>query len=472
MSRSFRSSALPSGPVYQRTAFWLGVFALYAVGQAIIRVYYKTSLFGDDSELFLWARQLAWGYGVQPPLYAWLQWGVNQIFGQGQVAMAAMRALCLFGIYSAGFLLARRFASVGTAGLATLGLFLIPEISQTFLRTRTHNLLVTALVPLACIAFLDLLGRRRWRDYAAFGAMSGLAILAKATGAIFLVALVFAALLRRDDRRAVLAPNMLGALAAGGLILIGPTLWALSNPDLATASLAKFKPGGGWQTGLAGLAWAIWATAGAVATSVTIATVFTRPATRTTLAEAGVFWRAGVISVLLIALAIIATDSAELKERWLVPIAAPLTPLLLVWVMQRQGRMRFLPSALGGLAGLAMLAALPDYFRDREPPPRADFPALARVFAATGAEAMLMPDDMAAGVALAMPELPVEQRVDAGPFPCNGTVLLATWPEEDLRLDQFRSRLPDCRVTATFARTVDSAGPKVDVRVFSLVPGG
>ena len=51
---------------------------------------------------------------------------------------------------------------------------------------------------------------------------------------------------------------------------------------------------------------------------------------------------------------------------------------------------------------------------------------LAQVFEATGAEAMLMPDDMAAGVALAMPDLPVEQRVDAGPFPCRGTVLLAT----------------------------------------------
>jgi hypothetical protein len=140
--------------------------------------------------------------------------------------------------------------------------------------------------------------------------------------------------------------------------------------------------------------------------------------------------------------------------------------------MQRQGWMRFLPSALGGLAGVAMLAALPDYFRDKEPPPRADFAELARVFAATGAEAMLMPDDMAAGVALAMPDLPVEQRVDAGPFPCNGTVLLATWPEEDLRLDQFRSRLPDCTVIETFAQTVDSAGPKVEVRVFSLVPGG
>ena len=472
MPNSPRSSGTPDGSIFGQTAFWLALFALYALCQSAIRVYYKTSLFGDDSELFLWARQLAWGYGVQPPLYAWLQWAVNQVFGQGQVAMAAMRALCLFGIYSAGFLLARRFAGVRIAGLAALGLFLIPEISQTFLRTRTHNLLVTALVPLACIAFLDLLGRRRWQDYAAFGALSGLAILAKATGAIFLVALVFAALLRRDDRRAVLAPNMLGALATGGLILLGPTLWALNNPDLATASLAKFKPGGGWQTGLAGLTWAIWATAGAVATSVAIAAVFTRRATRSTLAEAGIFWRAGVLSVLLIALAIIATDSAELKERWLVPIAAPLTPLLLVWVMQRQGWMRFLPAALGGLAAVAMLVALPDYFRDKEPPPRADFAELARVFDATGAEAMLMPDDMAAGVALAAPDLPVEQRVDAGPFLCRGTVLLATWPEEELRLDKFRSRTPDCAVTEISAQTVDSAGTRIDMRVFSLVPGG
>ena len=139
----------PRTRLFDHTAFWLILFALYAITQSAIRVHYKSSFFGDDSELFLWARHLAWGYGVQPPLYAWLQWGVNQIFGDGQVAMAAMRALCLFGIYSAAFLLARRFAPVGLAGLAALGVFLIPEISQTVLRTRTHNLLVTALVPLA-----------------------------------------------------------------------------------------------------------------------------------------------------------------------------------------------------------------------------------------------------------------------------------------------------------------------------------
>ncbi len=160
--------------IYDRTAFWLILFALYAIAQSAIRLHYKSSFFGDDSELFLWARELAWGYGVQPPLYAWIQWGLNQIFGDGHLSMAAMRALCLWGIYSAAFLLARRFAPVGLAGLAALGVFLVPEISQTFLRTRTHNLLVTALVPLACIAFIDLLQRRRLWDYALYGLLGGL----------------------------------------------------------------------------------------------------------------------------------------------------------------------------------------------------------------------------------------------------------------------------------------------------------
>jgi hypothetical protein len=185
-----------------------------------------------------------------------------------------------------------------------------------------------------------------------------------------------------------------------------------------------------------------------------------------------VLWRAGVISILLIAAAIIATDSAELKERWLVPIAAPLTPVLLVWVMRRRGWMHFFPAALGGVAALAMLAALPDYYRKREPLPRADYPLLAAELAQTGASLMLMPDDMAAGVALIDPALPVAQRVDRGGLPCTGTVLLAKWPEEEMRLDAFRARLTACRVEEAMARTVDAGGEQIEMRLLRLVPEG
>jgi 4-amino-4-deoxy-L-arabinose transferase-like glycosyltransferase len=457
--------------LFDHTAFWLILFALYAITQSAIRVHYKTSFFGDDSELFLWARHLAWGYGVQPPLYAWLQWGVNQFFGDGQVAMAAMRALCLFGIYSAAFFLARRFAPVGLAGLAALGVFLIPEISQTFLRTRTHNLLVTALVPLACIAFLDLMDHRRKRDYVLFGLASGLAIIAKATGAIFLVALVIVAAAMPRNRSAMLNPRLALTGAVALLVLAGPSLWALANPALATASLAKFEPGGGWAEGLRGLAWGVWASAGFLGTSVALAAVFTRKDGAEPM-NIGVFWGAGAVSILLIAAAIVATDSAELKERWLVPIAAPLAPLALVWAMRRTGWMRFFPAALGGFAAVAMLAALPKYFRENEPLPQADFASLAQALTAMGADRMLMTDDMAAGLALAVPGIPVEQRVDHGALPCTGTILLAAWPHEQIALDRFRARLPGCEVTELSGRIVTEGGPAIDARVVRLAPAG
>ncbi len=448
---------------------WLILFALYAVTQSAIRVHFKTSFFGDDSELFLWARELAWGYGVQPPLYAWIQWGVNQIFGQGQVAMAAMRALCLFGIYTAGFLLARRFAPVRLAGLAALGLFLIPEIAQTFLRTRTHNLLVTALVPLACIAFLDLLERQRARDYALFGLLAGLAILAKATGAIFLLGLVIAAGAARETRRTIFSVKLAltGALAL--LILAGPSLWSIRNAELATASLEKFQPGGGWPTGLASLAWALWASGGFLAGSVGIAAVLTRRNAGAPL-HIAVFWRAGAISLGLIALAVIATDSAEVKERWLVPIMAPLAPLALVWTLHRRGVMRYFPSVLGAVVAIGMLAALPGYFRKSEPPPRTDFAQLATAFRQTRAQTMLMRDDMAAGVALVAADLPVFQRVDRGPLPCAGPVLLAAWPEQDLSLDAFRARLSGCSDTPGPVQTFGAGNAQVTFVVLTLVP--
>ncbi|PZQ96779.1 MAG: hypothetical protein DI533_14435 [Cereibacter sphaeroides] len=452
-----------------RSGFWLTLFAIYAIAQSAIRVYYKSSFFGDDSELFLWARELAWGYGVQPPLYAWLQWFVNRIFGEGQVGMAAMRALCIWGIYGAGFLLARRFVAVRHAGLAALGLFLIPEISQTFLRTRTHNLLVTALVPLACIAFLDLLSRRRARDYLGFGLMAGLAVIAKATGAIFLVALVISAAILRETRPAIAAKGMWLSLLAVLVVVAGPTLWSLANPEIATASLAKFEPGGGWPTGLARLGWSVIASAGFAAVAIAIGWVLTRR-TEEPPPRLGLFWLAGILSLALIAITIIATNSAELKERWLVPVVAPLVPLAIAALLRRRGIARFTPSALGALAGALMLATLPAYFQKTEPLPRADFALLADVFARTGADRMLMTDDMAAGLALAQPDIPVEQRVDRGALACRGKLLLAIWPEEDFALEAFAARLPGCDLVDGREQAIDAGGIQVRYRVFTLTP--
>ncbi|MCF1709054.1 glycosyltransferase family 39 protein [Tabrizicola sp. J26] len=466
---------IPSPPssarVFDRPIFWILLFAVYAFVQGAIRHHYKTTLFGDDSELFLWARTLDWGYGVQPPLYAWGQWLVNRVFGESILSITVMRSVCLFGLYAAGYLMARRYASPRLAGFAALGLFLIPEIAQTFLRTRTHNLLVTAMVPLATLAFLDLCQRQRLGDYLRFGVLTALAILAKATGAIFLVALILAGLMRPESRQAVLTKRMGLALLLLIVLCAGTVIWSLSNAAIATASLSKFQPGGGWTTGLLSLGRATVDSGGFVAAAVGLTVLLTRRG-ESLPPETAILWRAGVLSVLLIALGVIFADAAEIKERWMVPVVAPLTPVALVWCFQRLGRFRFLPAVLGGLSAILQLALLPGYYERKEPVPRADYAALAAELRATGATQMWLPDDMAAGLAIASPGIPVGQRVDRGLLPCEGTVLLAVWPDFDPALEAFRQRLPGCVVTEAASGTASSGGPPVQYWVFTLTPAG
>ncbi len=461
----------PPARALDRSIFWIALFAVYAFVQGAIRHHFKTALFGDDSELFLWARSLDWGYGVQPPLYAWGQWLVNQVFGDTILSITVMRSLCLFGLYAAGYLMARRYASPRLAGFAALGLFLIPEIAQTFLRTRTHNLLVTALVPLATLAFLDLCDRQRLGDYLRFGALTALAVLAKATGAIFLLALVLAGLMRPATRRAILDRRMVLAFVLLAVLSAGPVIWSLTNSALATASLSKFQPGGGWTTGLLSLGRAMVDSGGFVAVAVGLTVLLTRRGAALP-DETVMLWRAGILSVLLIALGVIVADAAEIKERWLVPVVAPLTPLALVWCFQRVGRWRFLPALLGGLSAVLQLALLPGYYERKEPLPRADYAALAAELGSTGATQMWLPDDMAAGLALASPGIPVGQRVDRGLLPCEGKVLLAVWPELDPALDAFRQRLPGCSVTEAASGTSNAGGVPVRYWVFTLTPAG
>jgi hypothetical protein len=55
---------------------------LYFGVQLVLRLLIGPSLELDEAEAFYHARGLAWGYGAQPPLYFWLQWGLFQIVGE------------------------------------------------------------------------------------------------------------------------------------------------------------------------------------------------------------------------------------------------------------------------------------------------------------------------------------------------------------------------------------------------------
>lgn len=437
-----------------RTAFWILLFAAYAAAAAAIRLQHVETLMGDDAESFLWSRTLDWGYGVQPPLYAWLHWATNRVFGETLASTVAIRALSLTGLYAGAFVLARRFAPVRVAGLAALGVFLVPEISQTFLRTRTHNMLATALAPLVVLAFLNLLARGRAADHALFGAVAALGILAKATAAVLPVALVLAALAHRETRAALLSPKTALALAAMAAVLAGPAAWLFANLDLGTASLAKFEAtdDGGGQ-GIVRFLRSMLDSWGVVALLAGLALLATR-ATQPPAAEARLVLRAGAVAVALVVAGILATGTTEVKERWLVPILVPLVPVVLVVVMQRRGWPRLVPPALAGLYALAMLAALPAYHRDRPRPPIAPYAALADAVAEIPADLILGTSDVAANMALARPGLPTRQRVDRGREACRGTVILIARAPDPVDRAGFAARLGPCTVTLAETRRI------------------
>src|SRR5467141_3647430 len=64
------------------------VFAGYFLLQAISRGLISETLGMDEAEQTLLAQKWSWGYGPQPPLYAWLVIILSKIFGLSSFTMA------------------------------------------------------------------------------------------------------------------------------------------------------------------------------------------------------------------------------------------------------------------------------------------------------------------------------------------------------------------------------------------------
>lgn len=411
---------------------------------------------------------------MQPPLYAWLHWGTNQIFGEVLASSVAVRAISHFGIFVGTFALARWFAPVWIAGLAALGVFMVPEISQTFLRTRTHNILATGLAPLMVLTFLMLVARQRTRDYALFGVAAALAILAKATVAILAAGLIVAALTDRAGRQALFSRKMLLAVALMVLMMAGPAIWLAMNFQLGTASLQKFQPTGERAEGIARFLRSMFDSWGAVAIFGTLAYVLTRKGEGAERPGASLVWRAGGFAVVLLVAGLLLAGASEVKERWLVPILVPIIPVLLVQLMQRKGWARYLPPALAGAYGIAMLLALPAYHRERPLPPIAPYAALADALAEIPADLILTSSDTAANMWATRPDRPMRQWVPSERIACEGTVMLLVAAPGPADTATLAAQTAPCTLTSLGTQEVPTSpgGPVYRAEVLHLISPG
>ena len=323
--------ALPQRPT-ARTA----LFALLALTLAHVaaRLWVSPALKWDEGEQMLWSQQLAWGYGAQPPLYTWLQWGFNAVLGPSVLALSVLKHTLLALTYLLMALAARQLMPPRAAFWASASMLLIPALGWTSVRDQTHSVLVTCAVAGTWWALLRLWRRPAPAGYALLGFFVALGVLAKYNYALFAGALLVAALSVRQARAALLAPGWWWAPLVAALLLLPHALWLLGHWHEASAeTLQKMQIDErvGVLKGLGALAQGLAATLGLWA--LLALACFGRGWRHAAGRAADERWMLTVFAryLLLITAALLAmvllAGVSEFKERWLLPLLCAL-PLM------------------------------------------------------------------------------------------------------------------------------------------------
>ncbi len=353
-------------------AFWPAVIGVYFTAQAALRVGVGDVLGIDEAEAWLWAQNLDWGYGPQPPLYNWLQYAIFSLTGANAFGVALLKALLLWGIFLCGIGLARRwsgaFASpIWIAGAAALALFWLPELAWESQRTRTHNVLA-GLVALASMwQFLRLMKAPSGRNHVLLGFLIGLGFLSKWNFGFLAAGFVLAALLSGGAQR-LARPAALSVLLLPALMVAPTVLWISGHPSVALSSYGRLGIENGTGAGEVMIAW-LSSISVAVLSLVALPVIMfgafaffgrARAKVGSELADDARAEMRLVALVVGLAFALVlvagmASGITEFLPRWLMPLALPLLPAAGIWLMARIGpgaRRAFVATTLGLLVVL------------------------------------------------------------------------------------------------------------------------
>lgn len=228
--------------VYVRR-FLLGL-GIYFSAHVFVRILASNSLASDEAQQVYLSQWLLSGYSYQagqspqPPLYQWIQIGFFQIFGLNVPALAIPKNLILFLTYVLAFLAAHALTGdIRLSILASLSLFLIPQIAWESHRDLTHSVLATMMSVGMLNAAVRLVRTPSLIRSLLFGGFVGLGIMSKYNVVLFACALVLAMATTRETRGAIL--SRYGAFSLAGCVLINLTHieWWLSHADLPSAAV-------------------------------------------------------------------------------------------------------------------------------------------------------------------------------------------------------------------------------------------
>lgn len=193
--------------------------------------FFKSAFELEDAEQAYYSQWLRWGYDDQPPLYTWLQYVVNQVFGVQKISFSLLRGLIFAGI----LLLMGQFArnmdkDHKTAELAVLGLVLLPVFIDFAFRRLSHTSLLCLAILASFLVIQRLLHHKIWGNYALLGLVVGIGMLSKYNYVLFFCAFGFALFFDKGLRQIVFNKKILLSVFIAVLLLVPHFHWLL-GPD-------------------------------------------------------------------------------------------------------------------------------------------------------------------------------------------------------------------------------------------------
>lgn len=245
--------ALPSAavPAWARPEGVALIVGVWMVLHALIAVLLETAVNVDDAVESYLVQSLALSYVPRnPPLFDWLLWGLQQVFGVGNLSFAILRYTLLFACAMLVYRVARRMiADPRLQALATFSLTAIWVIGYHSHRILTHSNVMIVAIAGAFLTLMALARRPSAGLYAGLGGWIAAGILGKFGFVAFLAALVVACLLERSYRRVILNPGLLITLAVAAVPLgvYGFALWRFEQNVAEATAQTIGATGAGWD---------------------------------------------------------------------------------------------------------------------------------------------------------------------------------------------------------------------------------
>ncbi|HVO13622.1 MAG TPA: glycosyltransferase family 39 protein [Alphaproteobacteria bacterium] len=240
-----RASAPPATPAggrgltldsAQGVAAALGAYVLVAFALRTILFHAASQ---DDSEQLLFAQTLAGGYNpAQPPLYTWLVWGAQHVFGVSLAAVLVVKyaalGLLYFCLYRAARLVLADTRLAAYAALAPVAMY---YVGWDALLNYSNTVLMAAMCAATFWAALALDRRASIANYIGLGVTLGIGFLAKYGFGVFAGALLAAALADPVLRRRLADRRIVISLVVALVILAPHLVWVAEGARTVAAAL-------------------------------------------------------------------------------------------------------------------------------------------------------------------------------------------------------------------------------------------